>query len=31
MDALGEIPDEYLCPISYDLMREPVKLPTSGN
>lgn len=26
-----EIPDEYLDPISCDLMKEPVRLPTSGN
>ena len=25
---LGDIPDEFLCPISFDLMRNPVKLPS---
>lgn len=29
-DKLGEIPDEFLCPISCDLMRDPVQLPSSG-
>lgn len=29
-DKLGEIPDEFLCPISFDLMKDPVLLPTSG-
>jgi len=27
-DILGEIPDEFLCAISYDLMKNPVKLPS---
>ncbi|POY75438.1 hypothetical protein BMF94_1509 [Rhodotorula taiwanensis] len=28
-DALGEIPDEYLDPLTYDIMRDPVLLPSS--
>ncbi|GAA5985530.1 hypothetical protein JCM10908_007012 [Rhodotorula pacifica] len=28
-DALGEIPDEYLDPLTYDIMRDPVILPSS--
>ena len=30
MEKLGEIPDEFSCPITCDIMSEPVKLPTSG-
>ena len=31
-DRLGEfaIPEEFLCPISCEIMQDPVKLPTSG-
>lgn len=29
-EALGEVPDEYLDPIQYTLMVDPVILPTSG-
>lgn len=29
--ALGEIPDEFLDPIMSSVMRNPVRLPTSGN
>lgn len=30
-DTLGnDAPEEFLCPISYLLMKQPVKLPTSG-
>ncbi|GAA6060451.1 hypothetical protein JCM10212_000044 [Sporobolomyces blumeae] len=28
-EALGEIPDEYLDPLTYDIMRDPVILPSS--
>ncbi len=28
-DKLGDIPDEFLCPISCDIMRDPVMLPSS--
>ncbi|XP_062151115.1 probable ubiquitin conjugation factor E4 [Alnus glutinosa] len=28
--TLGEIPDEFLDPIQYTLMKDPVKLPSSG-
>jgi len=27
---LGEIPEEFICPISMDLMRQPVLMPTSN-
>mmetsp|Transcript_276 Transcript_276/g.258 ORF Transcript_276/g.258 Transcript_276/m.258 type:complete len:114 (-) Transcript_276:190-531(-) len=30
-EKLGEIPDEFLDPISCDLMKDPVLLPASGN
>jgi len=30
-EKLGDIPDEFMCPISCDLMKDPVFLPTSGN
>ena len=31
-DILGDdIPDEYLDPMMAEIMRDPVKLPTSGN
>jgi len=30
MDVLGEIPDKFLDPISFDLINDPVKLPSSG-
>ena len=30
MDVLGEIPDNFLDPISFDLIKDPVKLPSSG-
>jgi len=29
-EALGDVPDEFLDPIMATLMREPVRLPTSG-
>jgi ubiquitin conjugation factor E4 B len=29
-DQLGEIPEEFICPISCELMKNPVRLPTSG-
>lgn len=29
-EVLGDIPDEFLDPIQYTLMRDPVKLPSSG-
>eukprot|EP00963_Diacronema_lutheri_P009923 scaffold938_cov334-Pavlova_lutheri.AAC.43 len=29
-EMLGDVPDEFLDPIQYTLMKEPVKLPTSG-
>ncbi|GAA5956492.1 hypothetical protein JCM8115_000586 [Rhodotorula mucilaginosa] len=28
-EALGEIPDDYLDPLTYDIMRDPVVLPSS--
>eukprot|EP00968_Pinguiococcus_pyrenoidosus_P029352 scaffold8516_cov239-Pinguiococcus_pyrenoidosus.AAC.1 len=28
-ENLGEIPDEFLDPLTYELMRDPVRLPTS--
>ena len=28
---LTDIPEEFICPISCDLMKDPVYLPTSGN
>ncbi|KAI5478750.1 ubiquitin conjugation factor E4 B [Pseudohyphozyma bogoriensis] len=28
-DAMGEVPDEFLDPLTYDLMRDPVILPSS--
>ena len=28
--SLGEIPDEFLDPVLFQLMRDPVLLPTSG-
>lgn len=27
---LGEVPDDFLCPIMSTLMEDPVRLPTSG-
>lgn len=30
-DDLGEIPDDFLDPVMSSLMRNPMKLPTSGN
>ena len=29
-EELGDIPDHFMCPISCDIMRDPVTLPTSG-
>lgn len=29
-EDLGEVPDEFLCPITAEIMRNPVRLPTSG-
>lgn len=29
-EALGDVPEEFLDPIQYTLMRDPVVLPTSG-
>ena len=29
-EEMGEAPDEFLCPVSCDLMVDPVLLPTSG-
>lgn len=29
-EMLGDVPDEFLDPIQYTLMKDPVKLPTSG-
>lgn len=28
---LGDVPDKYRCPLSMDIMKDPVRLPTSGN
>ncbi|ORY88496.1 ubiquitin elongating factor core-domain-containing protein [Leucosporidium creatinivorum] len=28
-DAMGEVPDEFLDPLTYDIMRDPVLLPSS--
>lgn len=30
MDVLGDIPEKFLDPISFDLINDPVKLPSSG-
>jgi len=30
MSKLGDIPEEFMCPISCDLMKDPVYIPTSG-
>lgn len=30
MDVLGDIPEKFLDPISFDLINDPVKLPASG-
>lgn len=30
MDVLGDIPENFLDPISFDLINDPVKLPSSG-
>eukprot|EP00903_Cladosiphon_okamuranus_P011191 g10560.t1 len=29
-EELGDIPDQFMCPIGCDIMRDPVTLPTSG-
>lgn len=29
-EDLGEVPDEFLCPITAEIMKNPVRLPTSG-
>jgi hypothetical protein len=29
-EVLGDVPDEFLDPIQYTIMRDPVKLPSSG-
>eukprot|EP00958_Prasinococcus_capsulatus_P017769 scaffold2033_cov367-Prasinococcus_capsulatus_cf.AAC.14 len=29
-EALGDVPDEFLCAIEYEIMKEPVTLPKSG-
>lgn len=29
-EVMGDVPDEFLDPIQYTLMRDPVTLPTSG-
>ncbi|WIA10509.1 hypothetical protein OEZ85_010698 [Tetradesmus obliquus] len=30
-EVLGDVPDEFLDPIQYTLMQDPVRLPTSGS
>ncbi len=30
LEKLGDIPEDFICPISQDLMKDPVKLPTSN-
>lgn len=29
-EIVGEPPEEFLCPLTSEIMKEPVKLPTSG-
>ena len=29
-EALGDVPEEFLCKIEYEMMKEPVQLPKSG-